>query len=126
MTQALQDNATKVEQTTYQKTLSQEELDIKREELADTCILLNAIDDEFKDMKEMFKKRTTPLKDANKQRLTEIKTKQVSLDGLLYHIPNYEDSMMEIYDGKGELVESRRLRPEEKQGRIPFLKAVGE
>ena len=54
----------------------------------------------------------------NKKLLTEIKTKQATVEGKLYHMPNHVDSMMEIYDSEGVLISTRRLRPEEKQGTI--------
>lgn len=115
---AMQETAAKVEQTTYQKTLSAEELAARREDLADDCIKLNQFEDELKEVKGDFKSKMDPLKAANKIRLTEIKTKQSTTDGTLYHIANHEDSMMETYDNEGVLISSRRLRPEEKQGTI--------
>lgn len=123
----LQENASKVEQTTYQKTLTPEELAARREDLADDCIKLNQFEDELKDVKDDYKLKMDPLKAANKIRLTEIKTKQSTTDGTLYHIANYPESIMETYDSEGLFVSSRRLRPEEKQGNIFNLaKAVNE
>ena len=115
---AMQESASKVEQTTYQKVLTPDELAARREDLADDCIKLNQFEDELKEIKDDFKSRMDPLKMANKARLTEIKTKQSSTDGTLYHIANHEDSMMETFDSEGLLISSRRLRPEEKQGTI--------
>lgn len=117
-TMVLQESAAKVEQTTYQKTLSADELAARREDLADDCIKLNQFEDELKEVKDGFKDKMDPLKLANKLRLTEIKTKQSTVDGTLYHIANHDAGMMETYDNEGLLVSSRRLRPEEKQGTI--------
>jgi len=114
----LQENAAKVEQTTYQKVLTPDELAARREDLADDCIKLNQFEDELKEVKDDFKTKMDPLKAANKTRLTEIKTKQTTVDGTLYHLANHDDGMMETYDGEGLLISSRRLRPEEKQGSI--------
>lgn len=114
----LQESAAKVEQTTYQKSLSADELAARREDLADDCIRLNQFEDELKEIKDGFKDKMDPLKAANKLRLTEIKTKQSTVDGTLYHIANHDAGMMETYDNEGFLVSSRRLRPEEKQGTI--------
>ena len=114
----LQENASKVEKTTYQKVLSPDELAARREDLADDCIKLNQFEDELKEVKDDFKSKMDPLKSANKIRLTEIKTKQTTVDGTLYHIANHTDSIMETYDDEGIFVSSRRLRPEEKQGTI--------
>lgn len=114
----LQENAAKVEQTTYQKTLSSEDLATRREDLADNCIKLNYFEDELADIKAKFKDDMDPLKSQNKKLLTEIKTKQSTVDGTLFHVANHEDGMMETYDNDGFLIASRRLRPEEKQGNI--------
>jgi hypothetical protein len=114
----LQENAHKVEQTTYQKALSAEELAARREDLADNCIKLNQFEDELKEVKDDFKLKMDPLKTTNKTLLTEIKTKQTTIDGTLFHLANHEDGMMETYDNEGYLIGSRRLRPEEKQGTI--------
>jgi hypothetical protein len=117
-TMLLQENASKVEQTIYQKVLSPDELAARREDLADNCIKLNQFDDELKEVKDLFKLKMDPLKTLNKTLLTEIKTKQTSVDGILYHMANHDEGMMETYDGEGYLISTRRLRPEEKQGSI--------
>jgi hypothetical protein len=123
----MQENAAKIEQTTYQKNLDADELAARREDLADDCIKLNQFEDELKEIKDDFKLKMDPLKTANKIRLTEIKTKQTTADGILYHMANHADSVMEIYDADGMFISSRRLRPEEKQGTIFSLpKAVNQ
>jgi hypothetical protein len=114
----LQENAAKIEQTTYQKPLTADELAARREDLADNCIKLNQFEDELKEIKETFKLKIDPYKAANKTLLTEIKTKQSTFDGTLFHLANHEDGMMETYDNEGYLISTRRLRPEEKQGTI--------
>jgi len=114
----MQENAAKVEQTTYQKALTTDELADRREDLADNCIKLNKLEDELKEVKDDFKLQMDPLKVTNKTLLTEIKTKQTTIDGTLYHLANHEDSMMETYDNDGFLIGSRRLRPEEKQANM--------
>lgn len=118
----MQESAAKVEQTTYQKVLSPDELAARREDLADDCIKLNTLEDELKEIKDGYTAKMKPLKEANKIRLTEIKTKQSTTDGTLYHIPDHASSMMETYDVEGMLVSSRRLRPEEKQGNVFTLR----
>lgn len=112
----LQENASKVEQTTYQKQLTPEELIERRENLSDVCIKLDQAEDEFQEVKDDHKARMTPMKTLRKGLLTQIKTKQTSVTGVLYHLANHDDGMMETYDSDGFLIESRRLRPEEKQG----------
>lgn len=117
-TMLLQENAAKVEQTTYQRVLSPDELAARREDLADNCIKLNQFEDELKVVKDDFKVKMDPLKVKNKTLLTEIKTKQSTCDGILYHMANHDEGMMETYDSEGYLISTRRLRPDEKQGSI--------
>jgi len=115
----MQEQAAKIENTSYQKTLTPDELAARREDLADDCIKLNTLEDELKEIKDGYTAKMKPLKEANKTRLTEIKTKQTTVEGNLYHIADHERSMMVTYDVEGLEVSSRRLRPEEKlQGNV--------
>ena len=122
----LQENASKVEQTAYQKQLTPDELSARREDLADNCIKLNQLEDELKGVKDDFKLKMDPLKSVNKTLLTEIKTKQTTIEGTLYHLANHEEGVMETYDENGAWISGRRLRPEEKQGTIFSLGKVAE
>jgi hypothetical protein len=120
----LQENAQKIEQTTYQKNLTDEELAARREDLAENHIKLGQYDDEAQEFKHEFKKKVEPLRNSNRIILQEIKTKQTSVDGTLFHMANHEDGMMETYDQEGVMISSRRLRPDERQGAIFTLKTA--
>lgn len=114
----LQQNADNIEQTEYLKALSPEELDVKRETLTENAIKLSEFEDEKKEAMQEFKLKMDPLAKANKELLTEIKTRQAKVDGTLYHLANHEEGMMETYDENGEMIASRRLRPDEKRQTI--------
>jgi hypothetical protein len=114
----MQQNADRIEETTYYKPLTQEELDLRREQLTDNAIKLSEYEDEKKDIMAGFKTKMDPLVKVNKLLMTEVKTRQCEVEGNLYHMANHEDSMMETYDANGEMISSRRLRPEEKQKNI--------
>ena len=116
----LQNNADKIEQTTYLKPLTEEELNERREMLTDNCIKLGDLEEEKAEMVADFKAKIDPLKAVNKDLLWELRVKQAKVDGTLYHMANHDESMMETYDQNGELVATRRLRPDEKQTRIPL------
>lgn len=120
----LQQNADKIEQTTYLKPLSEDELSARRESLTDNSIRLSDLEEDKKEATKQFKDQIDPLKSANKTILVEIRTKQAKVDGTLYFMANHEESMMETYDDTGEMIESRRLRPDEKQGRLALHKAM--
>jgi len=118
----LQQNADRIEETTYYKPLTQEELDLRRENLTDNAIKLSEFEDEKKDAMADFKAKMDPLTKENKKLLTEVKTRQAEVSGSLYHLSNHDDGMMETYDQNGELISTRRLRPEEKQQNIFNIK----
>jgi hypothetical protein len=124
--QLLQENAAKVENTTYQKALTTDQLAIKREDLADNCIKVNSLEDELKVEKDRFKIQIDPLKKKNVVLLTEIKTRQTTVEGTIYHIADYGAGMMETFDANGELLWDRKLRPDEKQGGLFPLKKTAE
>lgn len=121
---AMQQEAAEVTESNYQKPLTQEELDEKREQLSENLITLSEKEDELNEIKDRFKTEMKPLKEKNKELLSEIKTKQSTVYGQLYNIPNHEDGMMETYDTEGELISTRRLKPSEKQGRL-FIAKTG-
>lgn len=122
----LRENCDSQETTTYLRDLSQEELDNKRETLVDNLIKASNLEDELNEIKDGYKTKMKPLKDANKILQQEVKTRKEQVSGNLYHMANHEDGMMETYDENGDLVSTRRLRPEEKQARLFVAKAVSQ
>lgn len=124
----LRNNADKIESTTYEKELTDEELDAKREEFVDNSIAVSKLEDELAEKKKEFKNKIEPLKLVNRSLQHEVKTKKKEVKGQLFHMANHTDSMMETYDETGELVSSRRLRPDEKQVRMQVVlpKAANE
>jgi hypothetical protein len=114
----LTENADRIEETTYFKPLSQDELDLRREKLTDNAILLSEFEDEKKDIMDTFKSKMKPLVDENKVIMEDVKRKQAEVTGKLFHMANHEEGLMETFDENGEFVSSRRLRPDEKQATI--------
>jgi len=114
----LQQNADKAENKTYQKPLTDEEKTARRLELTENSIELFDLREKKKEASKVFKIQIDPLEKANTKLLTEIRTGQASVEGIIFHMANHEDGMMEFYDGEGYLIESRRLLPAEKQGNL--------
>jgi hypothetical protein len=117
----LRNNADKIETTTYEKELTQEELDAKREEFVDNSISVSKLEDELAEKKKEYKNKIEPIKLINRSLQQEVKTKKKEVKGQLFHMANHADSMMETYDETGELVSSRRLRPDERQVRMQVV-----
>lgn len=116
------DTCDRTEETTYYKQLDQTEMDIRREQLADNSIKHFKLGEELKEIKSDFKERMEPLARDNQQIMHELDTGQAEVKGRLFYLANHDDNMMEVYNEDGEMISSRRLLPNEKQQRLPFIK----
>lgn len=116
--QLLRDNCDDSEETTYYKELSNDELDIKREELTQNLITIGQEDDLLDEARKKNKIVTKPLKDSNKHLLSEIRTRKSEVIGTIFHIADHDNGVMESFNELGEFVSSRRLKPEEKQKKL--------
>lgn len=110
------------ETTSYFKQLTQEEMDIRREQLADNSIKYFEHSEELKEIKSQFKEKMEPLTRSNQQIMQELKTGQAEVEGEIFKVPNYDDNMMETYNAEGDMISSRRLLPNERQQNLPFLR----
>jgi hypothetical protein len=122
----LRDNCDSVEETRYTRTLSQDELDVKRESLADNCIEKNRLEEELKRIKSTYKDQIDPITEDNKILCQQIKTRQAEFVGHVFYFADHESGMMNSYDENGELIASRRLKPEEKQAKLFISPAVNQ
>ncbi len=111
-------NAHRVEDTRYSKPLTEEDIAECKTAVSENCIKFNDLDEEFSEIKKEFKGKMKPLAEHNKILLNEIRTRQRLVAGVIWHMPNYEDSQIETYNGEGEMISSRRMKPEEKQGNL--------
>lgn len=110
--QVLIDNCDERREEKYMKDLSRDELEIRLQKVAENCIKVNDLEEELKEVKSDFKRRIDPLKNDNKELLTEIKNKKAEFTGLLFDF--MEDGWMNTYDKDGDLVSSRKLNEKEK------------
>lgn len=116
--QILKETCDQHEVTTYYRDLTPDELDVKREELSENLIKISGFDDILEEQKTEYKSKTKPLKLQNKELLEEVKTRKAKVDGILFHLANHTDGVMETYNENGEFIQSRRLRPDEKQAKL--------
>lgn len=125
--QFLKDNCETVDNNAkYYRDLTPEDLDAKREKLSQNLIDIDNHEDKLSEAKACFKALIDPLKADNKILLECVKTRKEKVEGTLFYLANHEESMMEEYNAEGELISSRRLRPEEKQLKAFPLKSVGQ
>lgn len=114
----LQAMAHSVEETTYYKQLSPEELEVRQEKFIANTMKMNDLETKKKAFVESVKSEQKPLSVENTDLLQSLKTKTEKVEGVLYHIDDQDEGMMNSYDEDGNFVSSRRLRPDEKQSSI--------
>jgi hypothetical protein len=114
----LQAMAHSVEETTYYKQLSPEELEVRQEKFIANTMKMNDLETKKKAFVESVKSEQKPLSVENTDLLQSLKTKTEKVEGVLYHIDDQDEGMMYSYDEDGNFISSRRLRPDEKQSSI--------
>lgn len=118
----LEANADSVEEFGYMRTFTNDELDEFKQELAESSIEINDIEEEKKEIVDGFKKRMEPLQKVVKTNLKRIKEKSEFVKEDCFKIIDRVEGAVGYYNNRGELVSSRPLRGDERQGRIfPLL-----
>jgi hypothetical protein len=111
-------DAVKFDNIPFLKELTQEEIDVKNQQVSSNCIKVYKLREELKEIKSDFKDRIDPLEEETKKLCRQVETGLEEVTGTLFYFPDFETNMMNIYDELGLLVQSRRLLPEEKQARL--------
>lgn len=113
--QMLQDNCYDTESGSYVRPLTEDDIAVRKDTLADNYNKIGTLTAELDLIKAEYKGKIEPLKQEMAIVADEIKSRTTEHNGTLYMFKDDESGMMGYYDDKGELVNSRRLRPDEKQ-----------
>ena len=114
----LRDSCYSQETTSYYRDLTQEQIDEKKSDFFTASDGLASLEDELDEIKADFKARMKPYKNELSHLRTIISTRREKCTGELYHLADHEAGIMETYDQNGDFVSARKLRPEEKQGKL--------
>ena len=117
----LKDNCDKVEEKGYMKPYTPEELQQRKEELANASIEIAEIEQEAKEAAAHYKGRLKPLKEARANIVSNIKAKAEYVEELCYKFVDQEARETGYYNREGDLIESRPATADEMQ---PTLFAV--
>ena len=117
----LKDNCDKVEEKGYMKPYTPEELQQRKEELANASIEIAEIEQEAKEAAAHYKGRLMPLKEARANIVSNIKAKAEYVKELCYKFVDQEARETGYYNREGDLIESRPATADEMQ---PTLFAV--
>lgn len=107
--------ACKVEEGTFFKKFTQDEVDAAKDGYTDMQIELGDAEEQFKDYTKDFREKLKSLKTRNKTMLQNIRQGGYTASGITYFIADQENSKMLQVDADGNIVSQRRLRPDEKQ-----------
>jgi hypothetical protein len=114
----LENNSTRQTERTYQKDFSTEEIDEFKTIMSDDMIKLDAIEDELAEWKKDFKNRMDPLQKNIRSLLNFIKFRSRQVTEEVFLFDYQEEGVMASYNNEGDLVDTRRLTPAEKQTSI--------
>ena len=113
--QFLADNADAVEKKEYMRHFTLEELLKKKEGLSETCISINDIEEELKEIKKEYAEKLKPLVKRKKRVLGELKKKAELVEEVCYKFIDAEAREVGFYNANGDLIESRPAYSEELQ-----------
>ncbi len=105
--QFLEDNCDAVEDVTYSRAFSPEELALEREQLTDSSIKIADIEEEKKAVMDGFKERLKPLNETKDEAIKALREKSQTVTEKCYKFLDEETKMVGFYNKEGNLVNSR-------------------
>lgn len=114
----LEANCDAIEQISYTRRFTGEELLKKKDSLSDLDIEINDIEEEKKDAISSFKERLKPLNEEKQLLLNDLKNKSEFVTAPCYKIIDHESREVGYYNKLGELVYERPIQSQEMQKTI--------
>jgi len=111
----LQGEALKMEEQVYARFLEDAEISGHKDDLAQTSIMIAVLEDELRDIKATYKDKLEPLRLNLKTSLEAIKTRSVQETGIVYLVPDFDEKKVHVVTGKGDVLYTRPMKPEERQ-----------
>ena len=119
----LGENSEGKEDVTYPKYLTEEELTQVREAYTNRLVEVEEFDEELATAKKVHKDAVAPLKAENKEDLRTLRKKYKEVNESVWKMQDFKGGMIELVNDRGEVVSSRRMKPEEKQGNVFNMRA---
>jgi hypothetical protein len=111
----LNDNADSVEKKGYMKKFSDEDLIEFKNDLSETDIQINDIEEEKKEVVNVFKLKLKPLQSQRHKLLKDLKHKAEFVTEECYKFIDTDTRMVEYYNVEGEMIETRPANADELQ-----------
>lgn len=113
--QLLRDSASKSEEYTYPRGLSDQEVVHLKDEYTKNAITLSKHEERKKEFMTDWKSEVKPLVLEMGEQMTRIRSKVEEITEEVYLMPEHEEGMMGYYNAEGMLVYQRPLMDNEKQ-----------
>ncbi len=97
------------------KAFTDEEIRERKDDLAQTVIDIAKIQQEKKEVNDGFKSQLKPLENSKNILLEQIKNKAEYVTEECFKLISHEENMAGYYNSRGELIESRPIKKEERQ-----------
>ena len=105
-------------QETYNRTLTDSEIEREKTNYVDNGIRLKDVEVEAKASADSFNAKKTAIKKEMDEQLERVQNRSRKVYDTLYGVANPENGQMEFYDKFGELISSRGLTPDEFNGKL--------
>jgi hypothetical protein len=109
------DNADSVEKKGYMKKFTEDDLVDFKNDLSETDIVMNDIEEEKKEVVNVFKQKLKPLQQKQQKLLRDLKLKAEYVNEDCYKFIDANTRTVEYYNVEGELIESRQANADELQ-----------
>ena len=116
--QVLEDSCDAVEDVTYSKPFTPEELALKREQLTDASIKIADIEEEKKQVMDGYKERLKPLQTQKEDAIKALRDKSQTVTEKCYKFFDEDTKTVGFYNSEGNLVNSRPAFKQELQKTI--------
>ena len=122
----LNDNADSVVEKTYMRQFTAEELQSRKEQLANISIQISDVETEKKQVMDSFKERLKPLTEQHASLIEDIRKKAELVSGICYCFVSEEERMTYVINEHGDCIESHPCTAEELQKTVfETLRATG-
>jgi predicted phage tail protein len=118
----LRDNCDAIEEKSYMRRYTPEELQDMKDSLSQQAIDINVIEEEKEEVMSQFKARLKPIKKQFSKTLKGIKEKAEYVSEECFKFVDQNERMVGFYNNEGDLIEARPANADELQGTIFQMK----
>jgi len=124
--QILQDTCIKIDEFTYSRQFSAEELAVKKDELTQHDIVLDKLESEKKDVTAVLNEKLKKVKQERAIMLNHVRTGAEEVTEKVFLLDAQEEGKMGYYNEDGVLVYDRSLLSDEKQMRLQIKTGISD